>query len=60
MRDVLARLGEGSYFNEPAEDLEDWKVQFGGGRQQLQPPAGRQAQVGPGQLLLVPQLRRLR
>ena len=30
MRDVLAKLGEGSYFNEPAEDLEDWKVQFWG------------------------------
>ena len=30
MRDVLAKVGEGSYFNEPAEDLQDWKVQFWG------------------------------
>ena len=30
MRDKLATMGEGSYFNEPAEDLDDWNVQFWG------------------------------
>ncbi|KAK7091228.1 hypothetical protein V1264_008942 [Littorina saxatilis] len=30
LRDGLSKLGEGSYFNEPAEDLDDWKQQFWG------------------------------
>ena len=30
MRDALAEVGEGVYFSEPAEDLDDWKVQFWG------------------------------
>ncbi|XP_076437758.1 uncharacterized protein LOC143276955 [Babylonia areolata] len=30
MRDKLAAIGDGVYFNEPAEDLDDWKVQFWG------------------------------
>lgn len=30
MQDRLAQLGNGSYFNEAAEDLADWKTQFWG------------------------------
>ncbi|KAK7091976.1 uncharacterized protein [Littorina saxatilis] len=29
-RDELAKWGEGVYYNEPAEDLDNWKVQFWG------------------------------
>ena len=30
MRDALAEVGEGVFFSEPPEDLDDWKVQFWG------------------------------
>ena len=30
MRDDVAKIGEGVFFSEPPEDLDDWKVQFRG------------------------------